>query len=218
MKDLPPGGVVEQYIVPWPGVGTGRAIANATLSRTAMNRPLSKHYNPLPTPTAALRKSRRIASDDLRKLRGRVNSTARPITPEEQRQLWDASHQALISAAAQGLQDPVQWHALASLATDPAARLAAFTRVMEIIESETYAEKAPLSPLGIWTTTHLHATCQYEIALIHQQQGRLTEAKEHLDRAEPLTAKAVEFQIAANIMEEDPLPKSIYQLRQTLSA
>jgi len=46
----------------------------------------------------------------------------------------------------------------------------------------------------------------------------LTEAKEHLDRAEPLAAKAVEFQIAANIMEEDPLPKSIYQLRQTLSA
>lgn len=183
-----------------------------------MSLPLFKLYSPTHTQNQGSKRIRRPVSQAWLDLSQYLQDKEQEPVPEKRQALWDAFHQALLTATAQGLEDPTLWHSLATLATEPGARLECFTRAITSVVSERYLEQISPTTLSAWTAIHLHASCLYEIALIHHQHGRLTEAWDFLERAEPLARKATRLQQEARISAQDPLPGSISQLRQTLPA
>jgi hypothetical protein len=177
---------------------------------------ISLHYSPVHSRSAAEKRIRRPVGHAKTQLLKHIKSKGSDPKSGQRQALWDAFHQALLTATSQGLEDPTLWHSLASHATDPKVRLESFTRVLTSIESELYKQSRSGSPLEAWTATHLYADSLYEIALIHHQEGRTAAARDCLDRAMPLAQQSSHLREAAHVIEEDPLPDHISQLMEQL--
>lgn len=109
--------------------------------------------------------------------------------------------QAVMHAAAQGIEVGLPWHTLGTWSEEGKDRIGAFSRALECVRRE----KTLPPPLGVtdpWTVTHMEAECLYEIGRVHFHEGAPDAAREFLQQALPLAQQAERLRVPGKHIED----------------
>jgi hypothetical protein len=115
-------------------------------------------------------------------------------------------------AAAQGVENILCWHTLATWTEDGKERIGYFARIVELVESGHDAHLQVPGPHKEWTDTHMRADCLYEIGRVHAHEGDPAVARGFLERALPLAQEAERLRAPAGITHDDRLEGKIAEL------
>jgi hypothetical protein len=97
--------------------------------------------------------------------------------------------QAVMKAAAQGIELSLTWHTLGVWLEEGKDRIGAFARALECARAER-ASPFRGKPVDPWSATHMEAECLYEIGRVHFYEGAPDAARQFLEQALPLAQKA----------------------------
>lgn len=115
-------------------------------------------------------------------------------------------------AAAQGVENILAWHTLATWTEDGRERIGYFARIVELVETGHDAHLHVPGPLQAWTDAHMRADCLYEIGRVHAHEGDPAVARGFLERALPLAQEAERLRAPAGITHDDRLEGKIAEL------